>query len=325
MDIETARAVLGRAARGDLSGVAPGYVAEASAPWGTLKGMGAAGIWAALARALPDGERRDALVVEGANRPDPRVGEPAAPRLLAAMGSYRGTFREPLAGIPPTNGVVALHYGEAHAFAEGRLARSWLVWDVCDLMRQAGCWPLGRPTGAPGHWPAPATGDGLVRPADAEGGAASLDRVFAMHDALHGFDGTLESMDMSGFADGFDYWAGGMIGACKGVEGFRAHHQIPFLRAFPDRRGLGHFVRVGDGPYAVTGGDVGLTHTGEYFGAAPSGRALRFRVMDFYRFDAAGRIAENWLPNDTVGLLEQMGVDVMARMRHLLGEPRRTL
>ena len=49
------------------------------------------------------------------------------------------------------------------------------------------------------------------------------------------------------------------------------------------------------------------------------------RVMDFYRFDAEGKIAENWLPNDTIGLMGQMGVDVMARMRHLTGDPDTTL
>ena len=56
-------------------------------------------------------------------------------------------------------------------------------------------------------------------------------------------------------------------------------------------------------------------------GIAATGRKLRMRVMDFYRFDDDGKIAENWLPNDTIGLMNQMGVDVMARMRHLTGHP----
>jgi predicted ester cyclase len=133
-------------------------------------------------------------------------------------------------------------------------------------------------------------------------------------------------MDMRHWAPDFSYWAGGFIGACRGLDGFRAHHQIPFLRAFPDRKGAGHFLRLSDGPFAVTGGDVAITHTGgEYMGVPPTGRKLTFRVMDFYRFDAQGLIAENWLPNDTLGLLDQMGLDVLGRMRHLTGEPRRSL
>ncbi|MBM2577078.1 ester cyclase [Jannaschia sp. Os4] len=324
-DAAAAKTLLERLARGDLSVLAPGYAAEASAPWGTLSGMGAAGVWHGLRRALPDGERRDDILLEGANAPDARVDGPRAPRVVAALGRYVGTFREPLAGIPPTRGVVELTYGEAHAFERGRLVRSWLVWDVAGLMRQAGCWPLGPSTGTPRMWPAPSGGRGLRLRANPEAGAANLARVLEMHEAFHAFDGTLESIDMRHWAPDFMYWAAGNIGASRGVDGFRAHHQIPFLRAFPDREGLGHFVRAGCGPFAVTGGDVGLTHTGaDYMGVAATGRRLRFRVMDFYRFEK-GLIAENWLPNDTVGLLEQMGVDVMARMRHLTGEPRRTL
>jgi predicted ester cyclase len=122
------------------------------------------------------------------------------------------------------------------------------------------------------------------------------------------------------------YWAGGNIGACRGVEGFRAHHQIPYRRAFPGAAGAGHFLRVEDGPFAATGGDVAVRHTGaDYMGIAATGLSMRFRVMDFYRFDADGLIAENWLPNDTIGLMAQMGVDVMARARHLAGEWRRKL
>ena len=326
MDVGRAKAALEKLARGDLSTLAPGYAAEASAPWGALSGMGAAGVWHALRRALPDGERRDDILLEGANAPDDRVSGPRAPRLVAATGRYLGTFTEPLAGIRPTKGVVELTYGEAHAFEDGRLRRSWLVWDVAGLMRQAGCWPMGPSTGVAGLWPGPSGGGGLRLDPDPEGGARSLTAVLEMHEALHGFDGSLESMDMRHWADDFMYWAAGNIGAARGIDGFRAHHQIPFLRAFPDRKGLGHFVRTGCGPFAVTGGDVGLTHTGaDYMGVAPTGRAVRMRVMDVYRFDGSGRIAENWLPNDSVGLLEQMGVDVMARMRHLIGEPRRTL
>ncbi|MEL7183528.1 MAG: ester cyclase, partial [Pseudomonadota bacterium] len=70
------------------------------------------------------------------------------------------------------------------------------------------------------------------------------------------------------------------------------------------------------------GGDVAITHTGApYLGLPATGKALRLRVMDFYRFDAQGLIAENWLPTDTLGLLDQMGVDVLARMRHEVGAP----
>jgi predicted ester cyclase len=155
----------------------------------------------------------------------------------------------------------------------------------------------------------------------------AMDRVLTMHEGLNTFDGSdIESIDMSHWHPDFMYWAGGNIGACRGVDGFRAHHQIPWRRAFPGSVGAGHFVRVEDGPFAVTGGDVAITHSGaDYMGIPATGRRLRARVMDFYRFDADGLIAENWLPFDGIGLMAQMGVDVMARVRHLAGAPRREL
>ena len=313
-DRQTARAALEALAGGDLSALAPDARAEAAHPWGVREGPGVAALWTELRAALPDLERRDAILLAGANAPDARWTAPRASHLVACLGSYVGTFSAPLAGVPPTGGLVRLDYGEAHEIVDGRIARSWLLWDLAGLMMQTGAWPLGPPTGAPGHWPAPRGGGGLRLAPSPEAG--SLDRVLAMHAALHAFDGRdVAGIDMRHWAPDFCYWAGGFIRACRGVAGFRARHQKPFLDAFPDRKGAGHFVRLSDGPFAVTGGDVAMTHTGaEYMGVPPTGRRLTFRVMDFYRFDDDGMIAENWLPNDTLGLLSEMGLDVLGRM-----------
>ncbi|MGB3553222.1 MAG: ester cyclase [Jannaschia sp.] len=316
---------LNRIAAGDPAPIAPGARAEASHPFGMLDGAGLAGLWADLRRSMPDMERRDDIFLAGDNHPDERWTGLCPPRMVACCGSYVGTFREPFAGIPPTGGAAALTYGEAHAFDGDRLTASWLVWDLAGLMMQAGCWPMAAPLGAPGHWPAPRGGQGVRLEASPEAG--SLARVLDMHEVLNGFDGRdIDAISMHHWHPDFMYWAAGNIGACRGVEGFRAHHQIPYRRAFPGALGAGHFVRLSDGPFAVTGGDVAITHTGaDYMGVAATGQAMRFRVMDFYRFDNDGLIAENWLPNDTIGLMAQMGVDVMARLAHRTGSPRRTL
>lgn len=307
--------------------IAPHEDAQAQAmhPVGHVTGgADVAEIWHALRRALPDGERRDDIFLAGENHPDPRAKFERFGPLVACMGSYQGTFSAPLFGIPPSHGVVTLRYGEAHYFEDGRLLRSWLIWDLADLLLQVGRWPLAAPLGAPGHWPGPKGGGGVLL--DRAGPADALTRVFAMHDALLSFDGkSLDSMPMSDWwTENFMYYAGGGIGTTRGLAGFRAHHQIPFLHAFPDRYAIGHFIRIGDGDFAVTGGDVGATHTGEYLGMAPTGRPIKMSVMDFYRFDG-DRIAENWLPIDILGLAAQMGVDVLARVAHHAGAPRRTL
>jgi predicted ester cyclase len=310
---------------GDASVIASDALADASVPFGRLDAAGLADLIGQLRRAMPDLERRDDIFLAGANLPDDRWTGTRPDRMVACCGVYLGTFREPFAGIPPTGGVATLTYGEAHHVEDGRIRASWLVWDMADLMRQAGVWPMAKPLGTPGHWPAPKGGHGVrLEPSPDQG---SLERVLRMHDGLNTFRGNdIETIDMSAWHPDFTYWAAGNIGACRGVEGFRAHHQIPYRRAFPEAQGAGHFVRLSDGPFAVTGGDVAITHSGtDYMGIGATGRHMRFRVMDFYRFGADGLIAENWLPNDTIGLMAQMGVDVMARMRHLTGAPARNL
>lgn len=289
---------------------------EATHPWGPLDARGAGALWAELRASLPDMERRDLVAVGGPNRDDPRLDGPRAPHLVALLGHLHGTFAASLRGIPPTGGAVVLRVAEAHWLDGERVRRSWTMIDLLDLMRQARVWPLPRSYGAEGAWPGP--------PASAEGPPGdALQTVFAMHDALHAFDGQdLASMPHERFwAPGFGYHAGAGIGGCRGVEGFRAHHQIPFLRAFPDRRSEGHFVRVAEGPFAVTGGVVRATHRGEWLGMTATGRTLRIPVMDFYRLGPDARIAENWLPIDVLGAAAQMGHDLLGRAAHYAGHP----
>jgi predicted ester cyclase len=49
------------------------------------------------------------------------------------------------------------------------------------------------------------------------------------------------------------------------------------------------------------------THTGEFQGIPPTGRAVRFDVMDIVRLED-GQIVEHWGVVDQVGLLRQLGV-----------------
>ncbi len=278
--------------------------------------------WARIRTALPDLERRDLIFLGGENRPDPRVTGPRAPHLVAAMGHLQATFSAPLLDIPATGGVIQLRYCEAHWLDGDRIRQSHVMVDWLDLMRQAGVFPLPPSFGAEGAWLGPATVDGVRIDSAPWSGPDALDTVLAMHSALLAFDGkSLESMPHEAFwTDAFMYYAASGIGTCRGLTGFRAHHQIPFLKAFPDRSGLGHFIRIADGPYAVTGGSVAGTHLGPFLGMTATGRRIEIPVMDFYRLDGS-RIAENWLPMDVPHVAQQMGNDLFARMRHYAGDP----
>ena len=301
-----------------------------SAPFDEREGTEAIGqVWQTLRAAFPDLERRTTILVAGENQPDPRVTGPRPATLVATMGLYLGTFRQPFCGIPATHGAAALRFCEVHAYEGDLIAQSWVLLDLPDLMRQAGVWPLAPSLGAEGLWQAPATQDGLrVETTEAEQGVASLNRVLGMHKALLSFDGkTLDSMDHGAYWTKDFLWYGTAgIGTMRGLEDFRVHHQIPFLKAFPDRHGTGHYVRIGDGPYVVTGGwpSVSGTHLGEWLGIGPTGRKIDMRVMDFYRLNG-NLIAENWVPIDIIDIARQMGVDLLGRVRHRAGDPVRSL
>jgi steroid delta-isomerase-like uncharacterized protein len=49
------------------------------------------------------------------------------------------------------------------------------------------------------------------------------------------------------------------------------------------------------------------THTAEMFGIPPTGREIDIHGISFFRF-ADGRIAEDWVEENTLGVLQQLGV-----------------
>jgi predicted ester cyclase len=324
---ESARAAL--RALAESGDPAPAYRPDAtwhgSHPFNEISGLAAiAAVWRQLRTALPDLERRDALVVSGASRDDPRAPGFAGGRpLVAIVGHYQGTFRADLCGIPATGGVVHLRVCEVHELAGERIARSWVLLDLLDLMRQAGVWPIAPSLGAEHLWPGPNAGDGLAPAGGPEAAEAGFAAVMAMHAALGQFDGRrIASIPIEPYwTDRFMWYGPSGIGSTRGLAGFRAHHQIPFLVGFNDRKGAGHFVRIAEGDYVVTGGwpSVVGTHTGAWLGLPPTGRRIEMRVMDFYRMEN-GLIAENWVPIDVIHMLLQMGFDVLGRLRHLRGD-----
>ena len=278
-------------------------------------------LWAPIRESFPDAERRDQILL--ANEFEGRD-------YVAAVSVIQGTFAKDWLGIPATHGVATLRCCEINRVVDGKIKRAYVLIDVLDLMFQAGCWPLSPSLGEEGCWEAPATNDG-VQPdhVDLENGAKSREVVRAMHAALLSFDGKdLGSMDHAKYWTPDFLWYGPAgIGTTRGLSGFETHHQIPFLRAFPDRKGGLHVAQVADGNYVFTGGwpSVVATHTGpDWLNVGPTGRRIEMRVMDFYRLEN-GLLAENWVPIDIVNILLQMGVDVFARLKHLRGEPRRDL
>ncbi|MEM7196845.1 MAG: ester cyclase [Pseudomonadota bacterium] len=165
----------------------------------------------------------------------------------------------------------------------------------------------------------PATQDGLG-PHDPAFSQASLELVAKMLEHLGKFaqDG-VEAMQLERFwHPNFCWYGPAGIGTTRGIKGFRQWHQIPFLRAMPDRiSGLGMSNLFGNGKYVAFTEWPGMraTISGDgWLGIAPANQAITLRSLDFWRCEA-GKIRENWVLVDLLDIYQQIGIDVLARMR----------
>ncbi|PWJ20868.1 ester cyclase [Jannaschia seohaensis] len=293
--------------------VAPDAVVHLSHPFGDVIG-GAGLVEAALAplwAAMPDVERRVDISVRGiCGHGQDWIGQ---------AGHYQGRFAAPFLGIRPTGRLAALRYHEFFRIEDGRAVEVQAIWDLPDLMAQAGLWPMGPPLGARGRVPAPPTQDGLRIEGD---GAAALAVVEDMLAHLHLSPQGEEAMRLPDFWHPRCSWYGpGGIGNLRGIRGFRDHHQIPFLSAMPDRAALmeqGHLFAQGNYVAFTAWPGMRMTLTGDgWLGIAPAGQTLTMRSLDFWRVEGA-LIRENWVTVDLLDIWAQLGVDVLARMRQLL-------
>ena len=271
---------------------------------------------AALKSAWPDVERRDWLVMAG---DDQHGGD-----WVGCGGHFMGTFLAPFLDIPPTGHLAHMRFHEYYRLEDGKVAEYQAIWDIPEVMMQAGAWPMAPSLGRELCIPAPAPGDGLARPPRDPGRSSRSQRLvidMLEHMKKHPSQGGPEVMEMPRFWHERMNWYGPAgIGTGRGIAGFRNWHQIPFLAAMPDRghkadQILYHFF--GDNDYVgVTGWPnmiQTITHDG-WLGIPPLGKEITMRSLDFWRIED-GRIRENWVMVDMLDMYRQIGVDVFARMR----------
>ncbi|AXT36736.1 polyketide cyclase [Phaeobacter sp. LSS9] len=272
--------------------------------------------YAPLLRAMPDLERRDWIVMAG----ETAKGE----QWLGAGGHYIGTFVAPWLDIPPTGHIAHMRYHEFYRISDGKIVEMQAIWDIPELMMQAGAWPMAPSLGREFFVPAPATQDGFVPgPWDRDRATASCDHIVDMlaHLTRHPAQGGPEVMEMERFwHPRFNWYGPAGIGTARGVSGFRNWHQIPFLNAMPDRGAKDEtldFHFFGDGDYAAVTGWPNMRQSlsaDGWLGLPPTGQMIDLRSLDFWRMEN-GLIRENWVLVDLLDLYAQLGVDVMARLR----------
>jgi predicted ester cyclase len=269
---------------------------------------------ARLRAAFPNGEERTDIRLAGHYQPANHVhGD-----WVASSGHIAGLFEADLFDIPATGQVAFVRFGRFERYVEGKIVQTILLLDLPSLMMQAGVWPLSPPMGPAGMAPSPRTQDGIVT-REIGGGTESLALVEAMIGGLHKFRGDgLKSMGMRDFwTENFWWYGPSPIGNFRGHSDYERGHQLPFLTAFPDRVGGNHRARIGEGNYVASTGWPSITAThkgGGWLGLAPTDRQITMRVMDFWRREG-DRLDENWVMIDLIDLLDQMGLDVFARLK----------
>lgn len=265
-----------------------------------------------LHHAMPDLERREMILVAGTT--------PQGQDWAAAMGSYMGTFQSPFLGIPATGHLAHMRFHEYFRLEDGRVSEVQMIWDIPELMMQAGAWPMAPQLGRFLNTPGPMPCDGLTVTGD---GSTALRIVVDMLTDLcrHPAEGGPEVMNLSRYwHPRFNWYGPTGIGTARGIPGFRHWHQMPFLRAMPDRKldAMGDLMShwIAEGDYVAETGwpNMRLTITGDgWMGIAPSGQEITLRSLDFWRIEN-GLIRENWVLVDLLDLYQQVGVNVLARM-----------
>jgi len=298
---------------------APDAVVRLAHPFEDIDGP--TGLWgdalAPLEYAMPDIERRETIVISG----DDENGE----RWVGCCGYYTGAWVRPFLDIPGTGHQAVMRFHEFFHVVDGQVVEMQALWDLPELMMQAGVWPMGPSIGRELHVPGPATQDGFG-PHDPAMSAQSLSVVQSMGSDMgkHPTE-PVEAMNLERYwHPKFSWYGPSGIGTARGIPGFRHNHQIPFLNALPDRvggSGRSHFFAEGN-YVGVTGWpNMSMTVSGDgWLGIAPASTPITMRSLDFWRLEN-GLIRENWVLVDLLHVWHQLGVDVLARMRELVTGP----
>ncbi|MEM1236391.1 MAG: ester cyclase [Pseudomonadota bacterium] len=277
-------------------------------------------VYAALLEALPDLERADFIVMAG-----PRWGLGKSGDWVGFGGNFLGTFEDPWLGIPPTGKPVFFRYHEYLRLEEGRVVEMEALWDIPQLMDQAGVWPMAPQLGVEWMCPGPSTGEGVITaPFDAARADASVQLVWDMLHDLQKGDATTPDRGLGGYWHPSAPWYGPTgIGSARGLASIRDVVLKGFRTGLSDNtRHLDDGVFFGDHDLVAFTGwpSATATHSGDGFlGLAPTGRRITRRSLDFWRVEE-GQIRENWVMVDMIDLYRQLGVDVFARMHALAGK-----
>ncbi len=278
--------------------------------------------WEPLFNAFPDLAHDITIFFGGASngRAD---GSPDGREWVCGLGNLTGTFTNDWLTIPANGQRVTLRWSEFCRIQDGKIADTYVLLDIPDLMRQAGYLVMPPDRGEVGLWPAPHHNDGVLRGAqDAAETEKSMQLIRGMvYEGLNSFDETqLESMGMADFFRQDMQWYGPCgIGSNRSLAAFEQNHQQHWLHAFPNRQVQDLDSLFTEGRYMGASGWAGViaTHTGQYLDVPATGKQVRFNGIDVWVRDDE-KIVENWVFVDMIDLYRQFGIDLFDRLHQQL-------
>ena len=96
------------------------------------------------------------------------------------------------------------------------------------------------------------------------------------------------------------------FGDIHGIEAFKYDVLQPFYTAFPDYH-VEDQIQVANEDWASATGLLTGHHRGTWMGVHATGKPIRMRYSDFWLI-RDGKLAENWVMVDDLGVLSQMGL-----------------
>lgn len=286
--------------------------------------------YAPLRHAFAPVQRRADVFLAGVSSADESEFARPGSTWVMEMGHLLGLFDRSWLDIPPTRKMCFLRYAEFNRVGDdGLIHESAMFMDIPSVMRQAGHDPFPPATGSHHIYPGPMTHDGLLyAESDPAAGAATMalvdDMVSDLSEANRVANETgvnivpREAMARCWAEDMI--WSGPHgIGATYTIDRYQQQHSYPFRFGLTDKIFNGHVARFAEGNYACFFGWPNLTNTptGGFMGL-PASIAADMRVVDVYRRDG-DKLTENWVFIDLLHWLSMQGLDVLERMRQMLG------
>ena len=247
------------------------------------------------------------------------AGEYLGTEWVTSTGYFYGHFDQDLWGIPASNKLAFLRFGEFHRMEEDKIVESQIYLGLAELIIALGLWPLKESQGFEGVVPGPATHDGVcVDASDPVTSRASADLVEGMLKQL----GSDDEHWRPYWDDRMVWYGPGGLGSYATIDGF-AEFQRPFELTFDGWgdgseagiTGVGASCKAGDGDYAFLSGWPMITgvHVAPFLGLEPTGKRVFMRDCDWWRCED-GKIIENWCMLDIPHVLMQLGYDVFAEV-----------